>query len=247
MKRLILAGATTLAAAVSGQVLADDDTGASYVSPMVQWWDIDKDREAKSNVGGEVALGHNFSPDWALELEVAAGSFSAKNSSNKLTLGNVTIDALRKFLPDSTVHPYVLIGGGGYSDHLTGLTTTGSFGAEAGVGLLTDLGPKMGSTRWQLRTEVIARRPIRTSVTGSLAWACSIRLASRSRRRSWRLHRRPRRRPRRPRPRRRLPPVRSTATAMACRIRSTGARTPRRATRSPPTGARSRTRSTCRA
>jgi len=153
MKRAILLGAIAAAAGLSSVALADDDTGAWYVNPMVQWWRLDKDRDAKNGVGGQLGIGHDVSQDWALELEGSAGSFSAANG-NKLSLQKLTLDGLYKFLPDSSIHPYVIFGAGGMQDHLSGYQNTGTFVGEAGAGVLFNLGQKMGSTRWQARAEV---------------------------------------------------------------------------------------------
>jgi len=153
MKRLIVAGAIAATLGLSSVALADDDTGAFYVSPMAQWWRLDPARDAKNGPAGQLGLGYNFDPNWAIELEGAGGTFTAGNG-NKLSLIRYSVDFLRKYLPDSTVHPYVIFGGGGFQDHLAGAPNTAGFGAEVGGGLLVDLGPKMGSTRWRIRTEV---------------------------------------------------------------------------------------------
>lgn len=153
MKRAIILGAIAAAAGLSSVALADDDTGAWYVNPMVQYWDLDSARNAKNNVAGQLGLGWNFDPNWAVELEGAGGKFKATNG-NSLSLIRYSVDFLRKFMPESTVHPYVIFGGGGFQDHLTGFQSTESFGAEAGGGVLFDLGQKMSSSRWQARAEV---------------------------------------------------------------------------------------------
>jgi OOP family OmpA-OmpF porin len=152
MKRLILAGAIAATAAASSVALADDDTGAWYIAPMAQWWRLDSDRDARNNAAGQLAFGTDLSPNWALELEGSAGEFSTPGA--KLSLQKLTLDGLYKFLPDSSVHPYVIFGAGGMQDHLSGYPNTGTFVAEGGAGVLLDLGPKIGSTRWQARAEV---------------------------------------------------------------------------------------------
>jgi OOP family OmpA-OmpF porin len=149
----MLVGAIAATAALSGVARADDDTGAWYVAPMAQWWRLDSDRDAKNNAAGQLALGGNVSRNWALEVEGAAGEFSTP-TGHKLSLQKLTVDGLYKFLPDSTVHPYLIFGAGGMQDHLSGYKDTGTFEGEAGAGVLLDLGPKMGSTRWQARAEL---------------------------------------------------------------------------------------------
>jgi OOP family OmpA-OmpF porin len=153
MNRAILLGAIAAAAGLSSVALADDDTGGWYVNPMVQYWDLDSARNAKNNVAGQLGLGWNFQPNWAVELEGAAGKFKATNGQD-LSLIRYSVDFLRKFMPESTVHPYVIFGGGGFQDHLPGYESTQTFGAEVGGGLLYDLGQKTGSSRWQARAEV---------------------------------------------------------------------------------------------
>jgi len=153
MKRVILGGLLAAVSIAGGSALAADDTGAWYVSPMVQWWHLDNDRDATSHLGYQLGLGKYLSPDWAMEFDVGGGKFNTPGNSD-LSLMHYSLDFLRTYLPDSTVHPYVVFGGGGYQDHLSGAPNTGTFGAEAGLGLLTDLGDQTGSTRWKLRTEV---------------------------------------------------------------------------------------------
>jgi OOP family OmpA-OmpF porin len=152
MKRVILLGTVVAGAALGGAAVADDDTGAWYIAPMAQWWHLDPDRYARNNAAGQLALGANVSPNWSLELEGAAGEFSTYG--RKLSLQKLTVDGLYKFLPDSMVHPYLIFGAGGMQDHLSGAQDTGSFEAEGGAGVLLDLGPKIGSTRWQARAEL---------------------------------------------------------------------------------------------
>jgi len=154
MKRLMLMATIGAAAGLAGVAAADDDTGAFYVSPMAQWWHLDENRDAKSGPAGQLGLGYNFAPNWAAELEFAGGRFTSHETDEKLTLLRYSVDFIRKWMPDSTVHPYVLFGGGGFHDRLSGYPTTDQFAGEVGTGLLFDLGPKIGSTRWQGRAEV---------------------------------------------------------------------------------------------
>jgi OmpA-OmpF porin, OOP family len=138
--------------------LADDDTGAWYVSPMGQYSLLDDKRAAKDDFGFDVALGKNFTSHLAGEFNYSTGSFRIHNqASDKLEA--FTLDALIKFLPGSPVNPYLLVGGGELNDQVgRGLPTYNTWAAEGGVGALTALGSQLGSFRMQLRTEAKYRR-----------------------------------------------------------------------------------------
>ena len=153
MKRVILAGLLVAAGAAGGSALAADDAGAWYLSPMVQWWHLDNDRDATSHLGYQLGIGKYLSSEWAAEVAIGGGKFNTPSGAD-LSLLHYSLDFIRTYLPDSTVHPYVIFGGGGFQDHQSGAPSTGTFGAEAGLGLLTDLGDQTGSARWKLRTEV---------------------------------------------------------------------------------------------
>jgi OOP family OmpA-OmpF porin len=154
MKRLIFSGLAVALVAASSGALADDDTGAFYVSPMLQYYQLDKDRVAKDNFGAQIGLGYNLPQGFALEGDFSRGTFDITDSALRQRLSAYSLDVIKKFFPSSVVEPYVLVGGGEMDDTLTRYPRTyHTYLAEAGVGLLYGLGSQTGSTRVQLRTE----------------------------------------------------------------------------------------------
>jgi OmpA-OmpF porin, OOP family len=154
MKRVLFCGLLGVATLATSAARATDDTGAWYVSPMVQYTFLDSSRNAKDTTGYAIAGGDNFAPDWAAEVGASIGSFKISNSGASLQLSAYSYDVLYKFLPDSWWRPYLVggVGGihsriaGGLEDHIGGFI-------EGGAGLLVGLGPQDGATRFQLRAE----------------------------------------------------------------------------------------------
>jgi OOP family OmpA-OmpF porin len=164
---MMLLGAVAGTALLSGAALADDDTGGFYVTPMVQWWRLDGHRDAKSDLGYAGALGYNFAPEWSAELSVSGGTYRA-TPYDRLHLTEYSVDFIRKFFPTSIVEPYLLAGGGGFDESISGVGHTSTFAGEVGAGLLTDLMGQTGSTRLRLRTEFKYRREfIDTALLGA--------------------------------------------------------------------------------
>ncbi|HEY2145388.1 MAG TPA: OmpA family protein [Steroidobacteraceae bacterium] len=154
MKRLILSCLVGTTALIGAGAPAADDTGAWYVSPMVQYSILDSKRISNDNTGYQVGLGQNFAPNWAAEINASIGSFKIHNSGASQQLDAYAFDVMYKFLPDSTFRPYLLGGVGGMSDRIAGGIEDHHAGlAEAGGGVLVGVGPQTGSMRLQLRAE----------------------------------------------------------------------------------------------
>jgi len=154
MKRVIIGGVMAALGTASGVAVASDDTGAIYVSPMVQYSQVDKGRISGDGFGGQVGIGYNLPHGFSVEADASRGNFYLRGTDIDQRLSAYSIDVIKKFFPDSVVHPYVLAGGGELDDTLTKYPRTfHTYEAEAGVGLLTGLGDQTGSTRVQLRTE----------------------------------------------------------------------------------------------
>lgn len=164
MKRLMLFTAMAAASFGSANTLAADDTGAWYVTPMGQYVLLDHKRNADDGFGYQLNLGLNFAPNWAAELDGGNGDFDTP-SGKGLKLTSYSLSVMRKFMPDSTVRPYVLLGAGGMEDQLGVNRKTNAVLGQAGVGLLTGLGSQNGSTRLQLRTEAKYRREFTHATT----------------------------------------------------------------------------------
>lgn len=159
MNRMMLGGLIAAACAAGGSAAVAegyDDTHAWYLSPMAQYTFLDEHRISKDHLGDQIALGYNFAPNFALELEHSDGSFHIANSGASEKLAATSLDLLYKFMPVTSVfRPYVIAGSGGISDrvgHVASNSTTGWL-AEAGGGVLIGLGNQTGSTRVQFRTE----------------------------------------------------------------------------------------------
>ncbi|MDB6083013.1 MAG: hypothetical protein JWN43_894 [Gammaproteobacteria bacterium] len=154
MKKLIFCSLAGALAVAGSTVYAADDTGAFYVSPMLQYYRLDKDRIAKDDFGAQIGLGYNLPHQFALEADFSRGTFNISGSSLHQRLSGYSLDVIKKFFPDSIIQPYALVGGGEMDDTLTKYPRTyHTYLAEAGVGLLFGLGSQTGSTRVQLRTE----------------------------------------------------------------------------------------------
>lgn len=155
MKSVMVCGLVAAAASVvAGPVLASDDAGAFYVNPMIQYHILDKGRVAKDNFGYEIGLGYNLPKGVALEGDFSRATFDLRGYTGTQRLTGYSVDVIKKFFPESTIRPYVLVGGGEMDDTLTKAPRTyHTYLAEAGVGLMTGLGKQTGSTRVQLRTE----------------------------------------------------------------------------------------------
>ena len=138
----------------AGNAAVADDTGAFYVSPLLQYHVLDKDRTAKDNFGYQVGLGYDLPHQFALEADFSRATFNIRGTPATQRLTGYSLDVIKKFFPDSIVRPYILAGGGEMEDSLTKAPRAfHTYLAEAGVGLLTGLGSQSGSTRVQMRTE----------------------------------------------------------------------------------------------
>src|SRR5882757_3668103 len=83
MKRLILTGLLMAAGLASGGAFAADDTGAWYVSPMLQYSLLNKNRAANDDFGFDIGIGHNFSPNFAGEFNYSHGSFRIHHGASQ--------------------------------------------------------------------------------------------------------------------------------------------------------------------
>jgi len=144
-------------AEVADATASANAAGAWYVNPMVQWWQLDKSRDAANHVAGQLGLGYSFDPTMAVEVEGGGASFAA-TCGCALTLKKLSVDLLLKFRPGGVFHPYVILGAGGIEDREDGLRKTTAAAIEGGGGVLFDFGTLgAGAGSWasglQLRTE----------------------------------------------------------------------------------------------
>jgi len=168
MKRLILTGLLMAAGLASGGAFAADDTGAWYVSPMLQYNKLDAHRQADQNWGYQIGLGYDFAPGWAAEFDYSYLGTPHRAGGAGLHLREYSLDAIKKFFPDFIAQPYLLAGGGGLDDEVPGYGKTSTFAGEVGGGLIVGLGPQTGRNRMQMRAEAKYRREfIDTNYTGN--------------------------------------------------------------------------------
>src|ERR1700733_8704268 len=147
MKPMILCGLMAATAAAGGSALAADDTGAIYFSALGTYTLLDNHRLSKDDFGYDLALGRNFSPNWAGEINFDNGTFKIRDSGASQKLMGYSVDVLYKFLPDSMFRPYLLAGGGLLDDTIGSGNTYHTPLAEVGIGFLTRMGRKTGLTR----------------------------------------------------------------------------------------------------
>src|ERR1700716_230957 len=119
MKRVIFLGLVAAAGAAGNAAFAADDSGAFYVSPMLQYHLLDQERISKDNFGGQIGLGYNLLHGFAVEAGVNRANFSISGSNADQRLTGYSLDVIKKFFPDSVVRPYVLAGAGVMDDTLT--------------------------------------------------------------------------------------------------------------------------------
>jgi hypothetical protein len=100
-------------------LFAAGDSGAWYVSPMVQYHMLDQERITKDNFGGQIGLGYNLLHGFAVEADASRANFSISGFTAEQRLTGYSLDVIKKFFPDSVVRPYVLAGGGEMDDTLT--------------------------------------------------------------------------------------------------------------------------------
>ena len=156
MKRVLLCGIAAVAAGTAGATPADD-TGAWFVSPLVQYVHLSNNRDGENGVGYQFGIGYNFAPQWVGEVTYNSGSFTS-HSGPDIKLKNYSFEVARKFMPESLVRPYVLLGVGDITDQLRGSGQTSTLSAQGGAGILWALGSQTGPTRLQFRTEAKYRR-----------------------------------------------------------------------------------------
>ncbi len=164
INRSYLGALVTALCATAGTTAAEgyDDTGAVYISPMATYTLLDAHRISSDALNYSVALGYNFAPNFAAELNASPGTFTIDGSRASEKLAEYSADLLYKLSSvDSTVRPYVLLGAGSMTDYIGGHTPKNdSWIIEGGVGAFVGLGDQTGSTRIQLRGEAKYRKEI---------------------------------------------------------------------------------------
>ncbi len=161
MRRGVLSIFIGMAVAVAATAAYGDEkeSGAWYVSPMAQWWQLDENRQAANHVAGQVAVGYRFDDEMAVELEGGGASFAAACGC-ALTLRKVSLDLIQGFLPYRPLHPYVIAGLGAIRDREDRLPKTNALSVDVGAGLYYALSAReriadaLSSATWQLRAEI---------------------------------------------------------------------------------------------
>lgn len=89
---------------------AADDVGKWYLAPLVYDVRTGTDRNVDDGAAFQLSVGKNFTDQWSAELALNHGSYKAKNTADNLTINALSLDALRHFYRESTIHPYLLVG-----------------------------------------------------------------------------------------------------------------------------------------
>jgi hypothetical protein len=148
---------SVLAVSFSAVAHAGEDGGSWYVTPSVQWWDLDTHRRATDHVAGQFAVGYSYDRSWAVEVEGAGASF-ATYCGCALSLFALSVDGIYKFAPGAALRPYLIAGVGVMHDQVDRSPSTTAPEAEAGLGLLSAPHALASSVAWQLRGEIKYRR-----------------------------------------------------------------------------------------
>jgi OmpA-OmpF porin, OOP family len=152
MRKTILLALTAMLTMAAFAVQAADDTGDIFFSPMAQFTHLDRKRLSDDGFGFQVGLGKNFTPNWSVEAQWGRGEFNA-GGRYLTTINEYGLDALYRFLPDSAIRPYLVMGAGGLHDKQDPFDASSAFIAEGGAGVLFALGDQTAPTRWGLRAE----------------------------------------------------------------------------------------------
>jgi OOP family OmpA-OmpF porin len=166
-----LAQVLTLALLISALLTAQAEEGEWYLAPSVVYFDDDPDRKIDDSFAGlQAQFGKEVSRHLALEGLLGYQDIDGFPGQKHLELG---FNVIGKFLPESTLSPYV-IGGLGYlradvsTPDFGGLppagTTASSGTATGGLGLQI----KFGESPWSLRTEARLRHAFDDSLTDAI-------------------------------------------------------------------------------
>ena len=161
MNRLLKLAALAVILLVPFSAIAEE--GDWYVAPSISYTDDDGDRKIDDALGGlQLQVGREMGPRFVLEGLLGYHDIDGFPGQEHLEIG---INAVGKFLPDSSWSPYVL-GGLGYlradvgEPDFGGLppagTTASTATATAGLGLQL----RFGESPWSLRAEWRLRRTL---------------------------------------------------------------------------------------
>lgn len=90
---------------------AEQASGFTVV-PSIGYHMFDSDTHLGNDHYGSLGLGYTFTSHWGLEFAYQQGSAELINTTQKIDLKQVRLDALYHFSRDGQVQPYLLIGGG---------------------------------------------------------------------------------------------------------------------------------------
>ena len=156
-------GRTWLAIAVALSPLvasAADETGKWYINPQIGYTWLDHARPVEDDYHGAIGFGKHLSEHWSLELNALYGGFESDDRRiNRIDLDQqaYSLDALFVFGRANAISPYITFGGGYIRNDFDSPNINGPL-AQAGVGLLLDVGKNSSETFvFQLRPEFKVR------------------------------------------------------------------------------------------
>ena len=151
-KRRVSAIAIAVAAATGAY--AADETGMWYVNPTAGYTLLDNARNVDDDFHVAGGFGVHATEHFSLEFNGLFGDFEGEAGST-LHQSAYSVDGLLVFGRANSVSPYLTFGGGYLSNNFNGPSNWGGPMAQAGLGLLMDIGDNSSSGfLFQFRPEV---------------------------------------------------------------------------------------------
>lgn len=117
---------------VASSAMAEIKGGEFTLSPFYGAYIYDGSQQLEPSFSTGIRLGYNLNENWGVETQF---SYAALKTSEKYgRLFNYSGDLLYHFMPEKTVVPYFLAGGGwSKADYVTGKSSNGMFEYGAGI------------------------------------------------------------------------------------------------------------------
>lgn len=129
MKQRIVPGLLALAAiaVTAAPTLAENRSGAGYISPFVGGYTFDGAQHLKTRPTFGLRGGYNLDKNWAAELLFGyVPTKQSRGQGNDADAYRYGLDVLYNFMPDSALVPFLAVGGGASTiDHSEGVSYGG--------------------------------------------------------------------------------------------------------------------------
>jgi OmpA-OmpF porin, OOP family len=140
--------------AIAANANAADETGMFYFNAQYGYTFLDNSRARDDGDHGAFGFGYHVAPRFSVELNGVWGDFEG-SAGQTLHQGAYSLDGLFVFGRENRVSPYITFGGGYLSNNFNGPSNWAGPMAQAGLGLLIDVGEDdAGTALFQLRPEV---------------------------------------------------------------------------------------------